>query len=429
MRRLVLSLPLFVLPALSQADAVTDWNRTALTLIANRSYSPPVASRALAMVSVAMSDAANAVDRRYTGYAYNGSAQDADGRAAVSRAAYDVLKELFPNDATLLDAKLDASLAGLTAGKAVGESVGSAAANAILTRRLNDGWNATAPAYTGGTAPGQWRPTPGAYSPGLLPRWGEVTPFTMPSGAQFRAPDAPTLSSIEYARDYAEVKALGAKNSTIRTADQSQIAQFWAAGGGTVTPPGMWNEIANGFIDKSNASLAENARNLAILNTTLADAAIACWDSKYAAAFWRPVTAIREGANDGNAATEADGAWESYLATPPFPTYASGHSTFSRAGATVLESIYGTNTPFTVSSIGTTRQFLSFNDAANEAGRSRIFGGIHFEFDNVVGQTMGDQIARQSLQNKYGLAPVPEPATIGALGLGALALLRRRKRA
>ena len=433
MRRgfLVLSLlvPVAGLTSAARADTATDWNRTALGLIAARTYNPPMASRALAMVSVAMSDAANAVDRRYSGYAYQGGAGgDADARAAVSRAACDVLTNLFPNDAAMLQTKLNASLAGITVGRASGETVGSASASTILAARAADGWNATAPAYTGGTAPGQWRPTPGAYAPGLLPKWGSVQPWTMSAGDQFRAAAPPVLSSVEYAQSLNEVKTLGAKNSAIRTAEQAAIASFWAAGAGTVTPPGMWNEIADGFIERSGAGLSESARNLALLNTTLADAAIACWDTKYATSMWRPITSIREAGTDGNDATDPDGAWESFLTTPNFPTYTSGHSTFSRAGATVLSSLYGASTPFDVASIGTVRSFASFDAAANEAGRSRIYGGIHFEFDNQAGQTLGGLIAQQSLRTANGLAPVPEPATLAVLGLG-VAFLRRRRRA
>ncbi len=418
-------------PSPARADAATDWNRTALSLVASRAVSPPVASRALAIVSIAMSDAANAVDRRYAGYEYTGDAPNADPRAAVGRAACDALKALFPNDAPALQATLDARLAGIGAGRAAGESAGANAAFAVFMRRTADGSGANALAYTGSNVPGHWRPTPGAYAPGLLPRWGEVTPFTLTSGSQFRPGPMPALNSPEYARDLAEVRSLGAQNSTTRTAAQGAIAAFWAAGTGTVTPPGMWNEIANGAIERRASGLAESAHALALLNTTLADAAIAVWDAKYAYDGWRPVSALRA---DGD---PADANWNSYLTTPNFPGYVSGHSTFSAAAAGVLTGLYGDEPGgFDVLSAGTaiggtgvgagTRHFLTYADAAAEAGRSRVYGGIHFEFDNQAGLTLGSRIAANALRSPNA-QPVPEPATLATLALGAAALLRRRR--
>ena len=169
------------------------------------------------------------------------------------------------------------------------------------------------------------------FLPPLLPQWPNVTPFAMTSGSQFRPAAPPALDSAEYAANVDEVMRLGGLNSTTRTADQTAIALFWADGGGTFTPPGHWNQIAADVSLERGNTLAERARLFALLNIALADAGISAWDAKYAFDLWRPIDAIRRGDTDGNDATIADPTWTPLLKTPPFPTYTSGHSTFSGA--------------------------------------------------------------------------------------------------
>src|SRR5262249_35363339 len=196
----------------------------------------------------------------------------------------------------------------------------------------------------------------------------------------------PELDSIEYAASYLEVKQLGSVRSTMRTAEQTEIARFWADDEGTVTPPGHWNRIAQTVAAERGTSMAENARLFALLNFALADAGMGCWDCKYKFNVWRPVHAIREVDSD-----ERD--WTPLLTTPPFPSYTSGHSTFSAAAATVLAGFFRTNeVRFTSTSDGlpdVTRSYSRFSAAADEAGRSRIYGGIHWEFDNRAGLACG----------------------------------------
>jgi membrane-associated phospholipid phosphatase len=179
----------------------------------------------------------------------------------------------------------------------------------------------------------------------------------------------------------------------VRTADQTQVAHFWADGAGTYTPPGHWNEIAQITATSQGNTTVQNARLFALLNIGLADAAIACWDAKYAYNYWRPITAIRNADTDGNPETAADPTWTPLIATPPFPEYSSGHSTFSRTAATILAMFYGTDSiPFTVGSDGlpgVTRSFNGFSAAADESGISRIYGGIHFPSGNLQGQACG----------------------------------------
>src|SRR5213595_1294049 len=206
----------------------------------------------------------------------------------------------------------------------------------------------------------------------------------MSSSSQFRPPGPPSLDSEQYAADYNEVKELGAALGSTRTADQTQIALFWADGAGTETPPGHWNSIAQIIAAGQGNTLEQNARLFALLNIAMADAAICAWDTKYTYHNWRPVTAIRNGDTDGNPATEPDPAWSSFIVTPPFPDYVSGHSTFSSAAATVLALFYGTDAiTFTTGSDfmpGVFRSFNSFSAAAGEAADSRVYGGIHFRF-------------------------------------------------
>ena len=238
-----------------------------------------------------------------------------------------------------------------------------------------------------------------------MPGWGNVTPFVLKSESQFRPAGPPAITSAAYAAALNQVESLGAKNSTTRTADQTQIALFWADGGGTETPPGHWNAIAEQVATSRHDSIVKDARVFAMLDTALADAAIACWNTKFTANLWRPITAIRLADTDNNPATTADPSWTPLLATPPFPSYVSGHSTFSAAAATILSAVYGPNTHFNATSDGlpgVTRSFKSFNDAANEAGMSRIYGGIHFSFDNrdglALGRSIGDYVVKHAFR-------------------------------
>ena len=225
----------------------------------------------------------------------------------------------------------------------------------------------------------------------------------MATSSQFRPPGPSALSSARYAADVNEVKQMGAATNSTRTADQTQIALFWADGAGTETPPGHWNSIAQDVAAAKGNTLEENARLFALLNLAMADAAICAWDAKYSFNFWRPVTAIRHADTDGNPATEPDRNWSSLIVTPPFPDYVSGHSTFSGAAATVLAIYYGTDqVSFTSSSDflpGVHRSFNSFSAAAAEAAVSRLYGGIHFRFANEDGLHGGLAIGHLAMHN------------------------------
>jgi membrane-associated phospholipid phosphatase len=239
----------------------------------------------------------------------------------------------------------------------------------------------------------------------------------MTNGSQFRPSGPPTLNSDKYAADFNQVKTLGAKNSPVRTTDQTEIAQFWSDGAGTYTPPGHWNAIAEEVATKRNTSLVDEARLFALLNIALADAAIAAWDAKYTYEFWRPVTAIQQADFDNNPQTTADTAWDSLIGTPPFPEYVSGHSTFSGAADAILANFFGDNVGFTTTSSdlpGVSRSYNNFAAAADEAGISRIYGGIHFLSADVDGLAAGRALGNYVFDNfleidgiRNEIAPIP----------------------
>ncbi len=387
-------------------NAVQDWNRGALQAIKDVGVPPPKASRLLAMMHVAQFDAVNAIVGGYQPYQSDLPVPPvvASAEAAASASAYQILRDQLPTYRDRLDQLWNGYQAkhqsdpGFVEGKSFGEQV----AAKLLSKRQSDGSSATV-AYTPGGNPGDWSPTLPANAAALLPGWGRVTPFAMMRGDQFRPTAPPELPSDDYSTDYNEVRQLGAKASSVRTADQTLVAKFWADGAGTVTPPGHWNVIAQGLALQRNMNLLETSRLFAALNTALADAGISSWDVKYAENLWRPITAIRQGDTDGNSATSPDANWEPLLTTPPFPSYTSGHSTFSGAAAEVLETFFGETTfqTQTDSTPDVIRQFASFKAAAEEAGKSRIYGGIHFEFDNRVGLTAGEQIGDWVMDNYF----------------------------
>jgi hypothetical protein len=402
--------------ALARADVATDWNLAALNAIRARGTPPPPAARHLAILHVAIYDAVNGILPTHQPYHVRPRRHDGPGgpaargsrEAAAAAAAHRVMSALYPTLQTSHDALLAGQLAGIpnTAHKQRGLNWGAHVAQAILALRANDGSTHTGP-FPGSTDPGQWRPHEsfdGVVLPALLPLWGQVTPFALMNGAQLRPPPPPALDTADYADEFNFVKLHGATNSPARTADQTEIARFWAYGPGTATPPGHWNQVAHAVLAGRRASLAHHARLFALLNLALADAAIVSWDCKYVYNYWRPITAIPLADTDGNAATEADPLWKPLLFTPPFPEYTSGHSTFSGAAAEVLAGFFKRDRiAFRLGSDdlpGVTRHYRSFSEAAEESGLSRILGGIHFMSANIYGLLSGAETGEYVLRHQ-----------------------------
>jgi PAP2 superfamily len=394
----------------ARADIVTAWNSAALDAIRADRTPPPKASRALAILHASIYDAVNGIGRTHEAYFVRSDVPaSASKEAAASAAAHEVLVTVFAAHAASFD-ELNATILSAIANgpqKSSGVTWGESVARLILTWRANDGSDATV-SPPSGSGPGVWVPTPPAFAAYLLPQWGFVAPFAMPTSSHFRPPGPPALDSAKYADDYNEVKVLGAAVGSARTPEQDLIALFWADGAGTETPPGHWNSIAQNVAVALHTTMEQNARLFALLNVAMADAAICAWDAKYMYDFWRPVTAIRNADTDGNPATVGDPAWSSFIVTPSFPDYVSGHSTFSGAASKVLAMFFGTDeVAFTTGSDflpGVTRQFTRFSAAANEAALSRLYGGIHYRSANedglIAGRDIGEWTFTRVMQAK-----------------------------
>lgn len=452
---------------LDSASWVRHWNSVAIdasgldhTPVApgeNRVYGeqwgPHRASRAMAIVHIAMYDAVNAIEGQYKSYTGIGRAPAAASLgAAISQAAHDTLAALFPSQTSALDAVLAGDLAQVAEGpmKESGVDVGKRAAAAILTMRANDGSERAEPRvgieFMTSNDPGKWRQDPISLIPlAVGAYWGEVTPFVMKTTSQFRLPPPPQLDSPEYVVAYNEVKALGGDGivtATLRTPEQTIIGNYWAYDGtpSLCAPSRLYNQIAMKIAHQmgTDRDVVELARLMALVNVSMADTAMAVWESKFYYQYWRPVTGIREadeltgptGLGDGNPATVGDvlftplGAPASNLTgpnfTPPFPAYPSGHAAFGGTVFAILRMFYGTDriaftfvsdeyNGVTRNNDGTVRpvverRFSSLSQAEEENGQSRIYLGIHWAFDKTAGIAQGHQVADYAYN--YAFQPV-----------------------
>jgi hypothetical protein len=422
----------------ARADDVTDWNQALFRAAIVAGSSNLNMTRFGALVQASVFDAVNGIDRRYTPvHVAPAGPAGASRRAAAVYAAYDILSRLYgqtglflPNQQQTLDARLAASLASIAAADsaasiASGRAWGLTVGDAIWTWRSTDGFSLAAPTWVGATTLGQWRQTPNDPYPGVstkgagYPQFVTMTPWAIDSASQFRPAGPPALTSAQYAKDFNETKLMGSQTSAARTSDQTVYSWLWATGSASY----LWNHVALSLIEarknhddddehdgrndpgrNHHDTLLRNARILASLDVAIADAAIGCWDAKYTYNFWRPITAIRETADDGNAATTPDPSWTPLFATPAHPDYPSGHSCVSGAATGILANEFGEHTRFDVTSdlmIGVTRSFHSFTQALEEVKNARIFAGIHFRTACDDGTGIGTAVARYVLEHKF----------------------------
>lgn len=378
------------------------WNELAYSIAADHDgFNSFIGVRALAMTHLAMHDALNTIAPEFTRYAYFGDTDDdADPVAAASVAAFSVLESVYPERADTLGTVLAYWLAQVddAVARNRGKQLGYAAAKAILKMREGDGHEKSGD-YTPMTKPGDYQYTPG-YDYVWKPDFSVARPFVLESVDQFRVGPPPAITSERYAEDYAEVKAMGAAKSAQRTADQTHIAHWWAEFG-----EHGWNRIGRITAAAQGLSLAETVRMFALINVNLYDLYLASFESKYRYDTWRPYTAIRNGDTDGNAATEADPAWQPEMQTPPWPDYPSTHAAVGAGGAEIVASVYGTaKVPFSMASTTApdgypVRAYDDLDRAATDCADSRIFNGYHFRFATESGLVQGRAVARHVVES------------------------------
>jgi hypothetical protein len=396
-----------LLPARAVAgDPILDWIKIMNDTVLASATSPLVTSRNTGLVGAAIFDAVNGIEKRYDpliAEKYKGP--HASAGAAAIEAAYTTLSALYPARQSDLDTHLAASLAALSSGRgadspkeiAAGALYGQQVANAILAARASDGFAPAPPAFRGFEADGIWRPTtPGAAGLGAGPQFATMTPWVLIRASQFRIAPPNALTSAQYAADYDETRRDGSSTGT-DTAKQN-VATFW--NGNTAL---FWNRIAVDVLTGRNLSLVETAHVFGVLNVAIADAAVACWDSKYRFGLWRPVTAVNLSVPAGSSYAAPDPSWRQFLAvTPAHPEYPSGHSTLSGAAAHVLEVIFGDNTTFSIDSEtlpGTVKQFSAFSGALSEIHNARVWGGIHWRTACLRGSALGVDVANWVMAN------------------------------
>jgi hypothetical protein len=374
---------------LSQADVVTDWNTRAGDIVAAGKLPPHPSYRAMAIVQMAVYEAVNAITRRYP----QGQLKPADSRAsvdaAVAQANHTALSKLVPGQQAAIDSAYQAALSPIADGpaKSAGLDVGRKAAIAVLAWRADDG----------ATASESYRPltSPGRYVPTVIPaapQWPQRKTWVMASADQFRPGPPPSLTSERWARDFNEIKLIGARNSTQRSAEQSEIARFWEA-----TGPAIYFPLARSVANAPGREPTQNARFLAVAGVTMDDALTAVMDAKYQYNFWRPITAIRNGDNDGNDATERSSSWLPLVDTPMHPEYPCAHCALAGSLGAVLKQEIGagpvpTLTTTSVSAKGAARSWTRIDDFVQEVANARIYDGVHFRTSTEVGTELGRKI-------------------------------------
>ena len=383
-------------PASAQTcTPLMDWNQFALDATSAAGQGALTQIRSLAIVHASVHDAVNAITGAYATYLPAQTPPDgASAEAAVIGAASHALIRLFQSQAEDLGNKRNTSLSNCGLAGNPGLAFGEAVAETLFQLRFTDGAAQSTYPYTapGAGLPGVWVQT--GTAPAASPGWGDVTPWVLKSGSQFRPDGPPALDSGLYARDFNETKMLGARDGSARTAQQTQIAMFWDG-----SPSAIWNSVARGVIARKGLDLSSAARAFALMYIAGADASIACFDAKYTYNFWRPITAIHRADEDGNDATVPDLAWQSLITTHPHPEYPSAHSTNSAAMATTLALLFGDDPGVQIvatSPRNTTfpRYWSTFSQGVAEVIDARVYVGFHFRNSDETGARMGRMVAR-----------------------------------
>jgi len=396
---------------LAHADVVLTWNELAVRTFVLQGQSPFAQARLAAIVQLAVFEAVNAITADYDPYIGIAAPAGASVDAAAATAAYRVVKTYFPA-APNIDQQYASSLAAIGDGpaKTNGIAVGEAAAAALIANRQNDGSSPATVSPVGLPAPGVWQVT---LPPGCAPtatggsfyQWQNVKPFGVPDVVAFRPDPPPSLTSSEYTKSYNEVKAVGSVTSTERPQDRSDVARFYAA----ASPTFAFNMAARQVAAAENRSTSDNARALALLNMATSDSLVASFSTKYFYNFWRPETAIRFLDFYGNTKTPPDPNYVPFITTPCFPSYPSNHASGSNGAAEILRRIYGegghqivlTN-PLNASVANLQFTYTTFNQICDDVDDARVYGGIHFRFDQEAGNRLGRDIGTYVYKHNLG---------------------------
>jgi len=373
----------------AHADVIMDWNVKGDAIAAEKLVLPAQQSRAMSMLHIAMFEAVNAIERRYAPYKLTLSADRSTSKeAAAATAAHDILVSIYPDQKSMLDTALEKSLADVrdSEGKIKGIALGKEAAEGVIAFRANDG----------AAARETYRPytVAGVYVPTVVPlfsNFGASTPWVMPSGSQFRPAPPPALDSETWTRDLNEIRKIGARDSSTRTAEQTTIGRFWFLVG-----PRSYNPIVRQAAMAKSMDVVDCARLFALTSIAGYDALVAVFDAKYHYNFWRPITAIRNADIARNAATPREESWLPLGDTPMHPEYPCAHCITSAAVSTVLRTIVGDEFgEFSLTSPaapGVVRKWTSLRDYSEEVANARIYAGFHYRFSTVVGKDMGKKI-------------------------------------
>jgi len=384
---------------LDSHEVVIEWNEFLEELVPRGGLLPP---GYYATLHVAMFDAVNSIERMYSPYRVQvQSAAGASTEVAAAQAAHDVLVTLFPAEKSKFDAALRTRVAAASPEQAhAAIAVGKAAAEAVLAWRRDDGWKATPPTYLPPELPGNYRPTPPTFTPPAFRQFAQVKPFALISSTQYLPPPPAPITSEQYAKDFEEVKQLGSLTSTVRTEEQTQLAQLFGYVSSRTLHWAIWNHVARDTARAKKLSLIETARAFALLNVSIHDAVQTSHTSKFVYWAWRPVTAIHHANDDLNPQTTGDPSWQPLLTTPPYPSHAGNMACVSASAARILGLIYGSDdVTFTARWVGAkdypdvSRNYQHFTQLAQDQANSRIYGGIHFRYESLASQTTCPKVA------------------------------------